>query len=411
MPPDPRFRAGFAAAALSLCVAAVPAAQAGDTLNDAIVGGKVDLNLRYRFEYVEQGGFAQDARASTLRAALGYGTDGWHGLSAYLGVQGVLAIGNDLYNSTVNGRTGFPVVADPEVFDLWQAWVQWQSPWDATARMGRQLINYDNQRWIGTVSFRQNEQTFDSARLTATAIPDTTLEYVYIDNVNRVFGPHAPPGPNDGDFPMSSHLVHAVYAGFKPVTAIGYAYLLDFERARDSGFSTASTGLRLTGAAPLDENWKVLYTGEYARQSSFANNPMSYGLDYYLLEGGLGYGPVALKGGYESLEGNGSAAVQMPLSTLHLFEGWADQFLVTPATGVTDLYVLGTATVEGVSLIAVYHDLDAEMGGADLGREFDASISKTLVDGLKLELIYADYMADSFKTDTRKYWVTFSWSY
>ena len=169
--------------------------------------------------------------------------------------------------------------------------------------------------------------------------------------------------------------------------------------------------MRLFGATPIDEDWKILYAGEYARQTSYASNPMSYGLNYYFAEGGVGYGPAALKGGYESLEGNGTVAVQMPLSTLHLFEGWADQFLVTPANGVTDLYVLGTAAISGVNFTAVYHDLDAEKGGADLGREVDASVSTTIVDKLKVEVIFADYMADTFKTDTKKYWLAFSWSY
>jgi len=84
---------------------------------------------------------------------------------------------------------------------------------------------------------------------------------------------------------------------------------------------------------------------------------------------------------------------------------------VTPASGVTDLYVLGSAALKGVNVTAVYHDLDAEMGGADLGREFDAAVSTVIVDKLKAEFIFADYMADTFKTDTKKYWLAFSWSY
>lgn len=409
--PSHRFLgAGVAAAVLAICMAA-PAAAESDTPGEAVTNGKIDLILRYRFEYVEQGGFMKDAKASTLRAALGYGTDSWQGLSAYAGVQGVLSVGPQDYNSLVNGNTTYPVVADPQAFDLWQAWLQWESPWDTKARVGRQLINLDNQRWIGTVGFRQNEQTFDSARVTSTIIPDTTAEYFYLDNVNRVFGPNAPPGPNDSDFPMSSHLIHIAYSGLKPVTAVAYAHLLDFTRASNFGLSTASTGLRLTGMTPLDEDWRVLYTGEYARQTSYASNPMSYGLNYYFTEGGLGYGPVALKGAYEVLEGNGMAAVQMPLATLHPFQGWADQFLVTPPNGIADLFVTGTAEIAGASLIAVYHDFDAERGGADLGREFDASISRVFFDKFKVELIYADYMADTFKTDTKKYWVALSWSY
>jgi hypothetical protein len=58
---------------------------AGDNLIEALKGGKVDLYLRYRFEFVEDGQPRitgtppmltiiplQDAHASTLRTALGY---------------------------------------------------------------------------------------------------------------------------------------------------------------------------------------------------------------------------------------------------------------------------------------------------------------------------------------------------
>ena len=174
---------------------------AADTLYDAIVSGKFDLTLRYRYEKVDQDGFARSARASTLRTYLGYGTDSWQGFSAYAAMQGVLDIGNDLYNSTVNGKTQYPVVADPQVIDLDQGYLQYASPWDTTGRVGRQRIIYDNHRFVGNVGFRQNEQTYDSIRAINTSLPDTTAEYVYLATVHRIFGPDAPPGPNDGEFP------------------------------------------------------------------------------------------------------------------------------------------------------------------------------------------------------------------
>ena len=379
---------------------------AADTLYDAIVSGKFDLTLRYRYEKVDQDGFARSARASTLRTYLGYGTDSWQGFSAYAAMQGVLDIGNDLYNSTVNGKTQYPVVADPQVIDLDQGYLQYASPWDTTGRVGRQRIIYDNHRFVGNVGFRQNEQTYDSIRAINTSLPDTTAEYVYLATVHRIFGPDAPPGPNDGEFPMSSHVFHAAYTGFKPVSIIGYAYLLDFARRADSGLSTQTYGLRLTGEYPIDEDWKALYTGEYARQSSFSNNPQRYGLNYYFVEGGPGYGPVSARVGYEVLEGNGRVAVQTPLATLHAFQGWVDQFLTTPANGVADLYYLANATIEKVKLIGVYHDFDAERGGANLGREWDASISRTFFDHYTLQFEFGDYIADTFKTDTQKYWAT-----
>jgi hypothetical protein len=403
-----RARRGQSSAAffsLWLLVAAGPA-HAADTLNDAIVGGKFDLSLRYRFEYVDQDGFARKARASTMRSYVGYGTDAWRGFSANLALQGVFAIGNEQYNSTVNGKTKYPVVADPEVLDLDQAYLQYASPWATTARVGRQRIIYDNHRFVGNVGFRQNEQTFDAVRAINTSLNGVTAEYAFIDNVNRIFGPHAPPGPNDGVLPMSSHLFHVEYKEFKPLTLVGYGYLLDFTRPANFGLSTATFGLRLIGEYPVSEMWKAFYMGEYARQSDYAQNPASYGLNYYLLEGGPGYGPVSAKVGYEVLEGNGAVAVQTPLATLHAFQGWADQFLTTPANGVRDLYYLASATVEGVKMTAVYHDFDAERGGANLGREWDAVASRNFLDHYTVELKFADYLADTFKTDTKKYWVS-----
>ncbi len=38
------------------------------------------------------------------------------------------------------------------------------------------------------------------------------------------------------------------------------------------------------------------------------------------------------------LEGNGAIGFATPLATLHIFNGWADLFLTTPANGLKDLY-------------------------------------------------------------------------
>jgi hypothetical protein len=64
----------------SVCVAAVvcllgaSAVPAADTLSQALSDGKPELDIRYRYEKVEQAGFDMDARASTIRFRLGYTT-------------------------------------------------------------------------------------------------------------------------------------------------------------------------------------------------------------------------------------------------------------------------------------------------------------------------------------------------
>ena len=431
----PEFRIALVPVVFSalLSTATNAPARAADTLTDALVGGKFDFSMRYRFEYVDQENPAfahKEARANTLRTYLGYGTDSWNGFSLYAAGQFVRAIGYEAFNSTTNGRTTFPTIADPDALDLDQAYLEYASPWKTTAKIGRQRIIYDNHRWVGNVGFRQNEQTFDAARLINTSFPDFTLDYDFFKKALRINGPDGPPGANDGIAPMNSNLFHADYKGFTPVTIVGYAYLLDFIRraplassttvnryiATNASASSATAGLRLTGEYPVDDNWKAVYTGEYARQSDYGDNPNKFGLNYYFAEGGAGYGPISAKAGYEVLEGNGRYAVQAPLSTLHLFQGWADQMLTTPVNGVQDLMYTVTGVYDGYKLIGVYHDFDFEHVGGNIGREWDASLSRTFADHVTAELIVADYIADNrvaagTTIDTVKTWLSLTVSY
>ncbi|MEQ1688835.1 MAG: hypothetical protein ABL874_09705, partial [Sphingopyxis sp.] len=107
-------------------------------------------DIRYRLETVDQDGLPESALASTLRVRAGVRTATWHGLSAVLEGEAILRLGPDDYNDTVNGRTAFPIVPDPSDLLLNQAYVRWQPARQLEATGGRQAINFDNQRWIGS---------------------------------------------------------------------------------------------------------------------------------------------------------------------------------------------------------------------------------------------------------------------
>ena len=152
--------------ALAICAlvagASMPGTLAGESLSKALKDGKVDIDLRYRYEHVEQAGFDRDANASTLRLRLGFGTGLYHGFSAYLDFEVLRTIGADNYNSTANGKVEFPVVPDPEDEEVNQAYLAYSAPRQTVFRLGRQRITLDNQRFVGNVGWRQLEQTFDA---------------------------------------------------------------------------------------------------------------------------------------------------------------------------------------------------------------------------------------------------------
>jgi hypothetical protein len=87
-----------------------------DDLREAVRNGRTWLSFRYRFEYVDQEDFDENAYASTLRTVLGYETGVWRKLSGLIEFEDVHAIGpDDTYNSTTNGVTDRPTVVDPRV--------------------------------------------------------------------------------------------------------------------------------------------------------------------------------------------------------------------------------------------------------------------------------------------------------
>src|SRR6185437_3492933 len=78
--------------------------------------------------------------------------------------------------------------------------------------------------------------------------------------------------------------------------------------------------------------------------------------------------------GWEHLGGNGRNAVQTPLATLHAFNGWDDQFLVTPANGFNDKF--GTSGWRGkLAWIVSYHDYRSSHASIRYGSERDASLA------------------------------------
>lgn len=58
------------------------------TLEEAVMGGKVDFNLRLRAEFVEQDGF-DSSQAYTGRLRLGYGSKPYQGLSFYVDMEDI----------------------------------------------------------------------------------------------------------------------------------------------------------------------------------------------------------------------------------------------------------------------------------------------------------------------------------
>jgi len=360
------------------------------SLGEALGQGDVTLGLRARTETVDVDG-ADSVDLTSLKTRLTYQSAAYQGFSTLIEMDDVTHL------TDFEGG-----VADPEGTEVNQALLAYAFG-KTTLKYGRQRILLDNQRFVGGVGFRQNEQTYDGFSVVNNSLADTTLFLAHIHNVNRIFGEDSPVGDHRND----TYLLNAKYSGFSAGALSAYAYLIDNENA--PAFSTDTYGLRFAGKTGAAD-----YALEYATQSAAADNPASYDADYLLAEGGYKFGAITLKAGYELLGSDGADGQFItPLATLHKFQGWNDKFLGGGSGnipgGIQDVYASLGTSLAGVNLSLNYHQLssdDPDVSGMDkLGSEYGFVVGGK-VGAVGLSLKYSSYTADDFSVDTDKLWIT-----
>lgn len=358
------------------------------------------LDMRFRVETAEQDTFPDTATSVTVRTRAGVELKANKKLSFLMEGEGTFNLEDD-FNDTIpgNGIEPFPVIADPDSFELNRMQVAYKDDkWGAT--VGRQRIILDDARFIGNVGWRQNEQTFDAVRANATFGP-VTVDQTYAISQRTIFGSQSPNSNFDGEFAFTN-----IAADLKPVKIVAYRYDIDYDDR--VAFASETYGATISGSIPAGP-LKLGAKGSYASQSDTGDNPIDYSADYYLVEGSVTFAGFTLRGQYEVLgSDDGLQAFQTPLSTAHKFNGYADLFLVTPATGLRDTNVRLSKKFKlaplpsGVNVQLTYHEFDSDFGGFDYGTEFDAVVSFKISD-VAILAKYGDYNTDGFGPDTTRF--------
>jgi hypothetical protein len=402
-----------------------------DPLWEALKGGRFDFSARYRYEHVDDNAAPDQANASTIRTTLGYTTGNFYGFGLRLLGQDVSDVFEDDFNDATgrpNAKTQFATVVDPSETDFLEGYLSYTGTEGSflkgnSFKLGRQIIAYRDapfHRHIGNIPWRQNWQNYDAFSFQNKSLSDTTINYAYLWNVNRIFTDESiGTGGNVGEFDSDSHLVNIKYDGLNYAKLEGYAYLLDFENSTAN--STETFGGRVSGGYPMSKNMKLLYAGEYASQGDYGDNAASVDEDYYLGEVGIKFTPgnvikaVVLKFDYEVMTGNGTNSFRTPISTAHAYQGWADRFLTTPGDGFEDAYFTGVVKAFGAKFIASYHMIESDNFGYDYGDELDLLVTKTFKKhytvGAKIGIYDADTNATnvarggSRASDVTKTWI------
>ncbi|WP_345993052.1 alginate export family protein [Sulfurimonas sp. HSL-1716] len=383
-------------AAVPLILGGLSVSASADGLNIlSNVKAKGEIRARYENADVKDNNLDR-AQAFTTRTTLGISADLLQvdGLSAYLEATSVNAFGYKNYNSTDNGKTQYDFIKDPQTARMTQGYVDYKMG-KTLVRAGRQMVNLDNQRFIGAVGWRQMFQTFDAVAVVDNSIDNLSLLAAYVYGRNTIL---ADTEATD----TKSVLLHASYKVMPELTITAYDYMLSLHGYGSDTYGAALTGNIDAGMAKLN------YRAEYAKQTDasikYQENSTNYtgttastqaeyknlykaDAQYYNLDLGANISGVLVGANYEYLSGKkigepagGKTAFATPLATGHAFNGWADMFLSTPTGGLIDTNVrLGYKAKGFGKLLGVYHSFSADKDMAktsgttkDLGSEFDA---------------------------------------
>jgi len=376
---------------------------------------KFNGEIRPRYENVDDESNTKDkANAFTVRATIGLEANllGIDGLSMKVDGTTVQSIGAEHYDSGSNGLN-YDKVVDPEQTRFSQAYLQYKYG-KTVAKVGRQVINLDNQRFIGSVDWRQMMQSFDAAVVSDNTVENLTLTGAY------VWG--RAPVSDAATADTDSIILHGAYKINDLLKITAYDYMISS--------ASDTIGMSLVGTIPVSAA-KIAYRAEYASQGDASRDTDNAHKDvkadayYYNLDALANINGILAGAGYEFLSGHtvgdGKTAFYAPLGTLHAFNGWADKFLAsTPTGGLCDASATLGYTAPGLGkAMLVYHDFetDVSMGGKnDLGSEWDILYTNAIpglkgFSGLAKAAFYKAGDVTGYTADISKIWLQLDYKF
>lgn len=381
-----------------------------------------DYGTRLRYSDLLAGENSGKAASWLLRASL---NSEWHeSFSTFVELDHVETALDDDHSDGVRFNEQ-PVIPDTRGSDLNQMWLA-ATIGSLNVRLGRQVLEFDNQRFIGSVGFWQNEQSFDALHIKADWLSASSATYTYVDNANRIFGDDADPtldlddaiyaatngqrpAGRLGDHEQNTHLFRAEINEWDYSQWVTYAYFINNQDAPATSNDTLGSRYNFRYQRG---GLKYRAEIEVARQerSTIAGKPR---VNYSKLEAGIGVGSLDINVHSERMSTRNDVSFVTPLASLHEFHGWADKLNLAPREGLIDNSLSLKWRRSPWKFDVRYHFFSAAKDSLDYGTELDIDIHFKPKKHHLFHLRYADFRADKDArqrfSDERR--VFFSYSY
>ena len=382
-----------------------------DGFVDSVAAGRLVLELRPRYNRIDETDRALRTEGGTFRAIAGWRSVPWYGLR--FRIEGIHAdhIGPKHFNDDPSQlpSSPYPLLPDPRHTGLNQAYVEYANAEGWRLKAGRQVVRMDNQRWISDNDFRQIPQLFDGARVAFAGIENAEIEAAYYRQIRTTSG------ETDS---LKLSVLHAAWNPLPGQALAAYAYFHDQpENASFTGFANNShrvVGMRLEGALGRGCPIEYPYLLEVARQQAYAGGDSRIDARYWRVGAGIATDSWTVRADHETKGSNdGLYGLQTPLTDHYAFNGWSLHFFNTPRNGLRDRWLTGRYAVGPVTLYAEAHRFKSDFGDLDYGRENDVGVTWQALENLTLRLQHARYDpgAGSNQPHVRKTWLTLTYAF
>jgi hypothetical protein len=412
-----RIASASGAGAFALAFAATGALAAGEaadgiaTLSDAVANGRFELQLRPRYNRIDESDKEYRSEGTTVRAIAGWKSAPFRGWRLTLeGIHSDHVGAKDFNDDGAQFATSeYPLLPDPRTSGINQANVEY-SGFEATRiRLGRQVVRVDDGRWVSDNDFRQTPQLFDGITVVNGSLPGFELLAAHYRRQRNTSG---------DEQQLRLSLLHGSYNPAPGHALSAYAYFHDQpQNGAFTGFANSSyrvVGARAEGAWATALAFEIPYTAELAQQRPYAGGDPRIDARYWRLGGGATRGDLTLRYDQETKGSNGGAyGLQMPLTDFYAFNGWTLHFFNTPPQGLRDRWFTLRYQFRQAVFFGETHRFRSDFRDLDFGKETDLGITLELRGNCRLRLQHARYDRGSGMAapQIRKTWLTLDLTY
>ena len=349
---------------------------------------------KIRMRTAAANGNPENARAVSTLVRLGLKTSWNEFLSSEVELDHVFSGWKSAHS---NGETfnEHPVIPDVDGTEINQ-WLISLSNNHSTISLGRKRIELDDQLFIGSNGFWQNDQTFDNLTVTSRFFSATQFQYSLITNANRIFGNNSKssdiinnrPRPANflGDQKQQTHLFHINVRDWDYQELSSFYYDMDIEDVPED--SNQTFGMRYRFEKRFGALKPMLITSfAFQRRPFFQNTEW---IPYYLIDANVGYRHWTLATRIEKLGSNNSQNFITPLGSHHDFQGWAG-VINRHELGIIDRSIRLLWRRSPFKVDLRYHWFDTDEGSQSLGTEFDFDVAYKINRHQKLSVRYGDF--------------------